>query len=234
MFIRLILALAALVAVMWFMGWYGKADPVKRNNAIKLGLLYFVGIALLLLVVMGRVPWLFAMFTAAVPFIHRIMRYRGILKTVGALAGRTFGLSTLTTLWLVLNYDMASRSFDGNVRQGEFEGRKLSELSDAELDALLAIVKDDFQSRAAVNAYILSKKGRAYTQQSTEQNTGANSGMSLTQAYEILGLDENASLDEVKTAHKRLIQKLHPDRGGSSYLATQINTAKDKINHSDV
>jgi len=59
---------------------------------------------------------------------------------------------------------------------------------------------------------------------STAQN---NNSMTKDKAYNVLGLKPGATKEEIITAHKKMMQKVHPDRGGSDYLAAEINTAKD-------
>ena len=56
-----------------------------------------------------------------------------------------------------------------------------------------------------------------------------NQKMSLRESYELLGVDENAPLEVIIKSHKELITKLHPDKGGSSYLSAKVNEARDII-----
>jgi hypothetical protein len=60
----------------------------------------------------------------------------------------------------------------------------------------------------------------------------AVSAMSRSEALQVLGLPEDASQEDVQKAHRRLLQKLHPDHGGSDYLAQRINAARDRLSDS--
>ncbi|MDH5388286.1 MAG: DnaJ domain-containing protein [Gammaproteobacteria bacterium] len=66
-------------------------------------------------------------------------------------------------------------------------------------------------------------------QQQSNQQSPSQTAMNHKQACDILGIPPDATKEEIIKAHKRMMQKVHPDRGGSDYLAAQINQAKDTL-----
>ncbi|NQU61973.1 MAG: molecular chaperone DnaJ [Rhodospirillales bacterium] len=99
--------------------------------------------------------------------------------------------------------------------------------------SLPALVPWLLRARALHQIYLLVSsmwRSRGGAQGSAQGSGGPQSGtMTRVQALEILGLKEGCSKQEIKAAHHRLISGLHPDRGGSNYLAAQINQAKDVL-----
>ncbi|RMF14373.1 MAG: hypothetical protein D6758_11690 [Gammaproteobacteria bacterium] len=70
-----------------------------------------------------------------------------------------------------------------------------------------------------------SRRGRG-NQGGAGRDVGENA---VRKAYQVLGLDEGATEADVIAAHRRLMTKMHPDHGGSDYLASEINQAKETL-----
>ena len=119
---------------------------------------------------------------------------------------------------------------DGEVLEGEFTGRRLSDLSADEAQQLSDSLREsDRESYVLLQAYLM-RNGRGGDEQSQQDSTSNSfSDLSNEEALKILGLQPGASKEDIGKAHKRLMQRLHPDRGGSDYLAAKINAAKDQL-----
>jgi DnaJ-domain-containing protein 1 len=147
------------------------------------------------------------------------------------------GTSHVQTESLEMELDHDSGEMEGMVLKGAFEGRMLSSLSDAELKALLDELRGtDQQAEALMQAYLdwripdwreaESGKDEEKSQPRSRKPSGH---MSVDEAYALLGLKRGASEEEIGRAHRQMMKKFHPDQGGSTYLASRINEAKDVL-----
>ena len=230
---RLFLALVALVGLMWLASWLGKATPAQRSRTLKLIVLYGVGAALLLLVITGRIHWMFAIISAAIPWLQRLLVARQAWRLFKSTRGPSTGQSSkVETEVLRMTLDHDSGDLDGEVVSGPFAGNALKDLSDMQLAELLRECRTrDAQSAALLEAYLDRTRGDAgrETDDGGRQKTPTQGPMSIPQAAQILGVPPDASKAEVVAAHRRLIQRLHTDRGGTDYLAALINEARDTL-----
>ena len=168
------------------------------------------------------------------PVLHRLWMQ---LKTRGSSsANETFDQSTVEARFIRMQLDHQTGELDGEVLEGRFVGKHLHEIP---LDQLVEFYKEcmanDQESAQLVEAYLdrvhdTEWKETFKVDDGRDWSAPAESGpMNKDEASRILGLRPGASDDVVKQAHRRLIQKLHPDRGGSDYLAAKINQAKDVL-----
>ena len=103
------------------------------------------------------------------------------------------------------------------------------------MDLLVECRAGDSQSAAVLEAYLDRVHGddwrEAYGQGAEQASSAPPSGGPMTreEAYAVLGLEPEATEEDIRTAHRRLMQKMHPDRGGSTYLAAKLNQAKDLL-----
>jgi hypothetical protein len=119
---------------------------------------------------------------------------------------------------------------EGTVLEGQFKNRDLSQLEINQLKELLKEVEDDADSMNLLTAYLDREHGEWQSKADRATSSPSNNNeMSEPQALEILGLNNDATKEDVIQAHRRMMQRVHPDRGGSTYLATKINAAKDLL-----
>ncbi len=234
---RLIILIAIALAIWLLIRWFIRTPPPQVLASVKRAGLTIAILALVLLVVTGRLNVLIAAGAAALPFLRRgfmLLRYLPMIQGLlgGAakaanLGGQRNPFSTLETRFLRVSLDITTGNLDGEVLEGAFEGRFLSKMT---LDELLHLLKEcniDPRSAALLTAY-LDRHHNAWRAQTNGTRTSPpEHGMSADEARDILGIEGESSEDDVLQAHRRLIHKLHPDRGGSTYLAAKINQAKD-------
>ncbi len=142
--------------------------------------------------------------------------------------------SAVRSRFFEMSLDHDSGAMRGRVRAGHLAGRDLDDLDEGELLALAAEVVGDPQSVALFEAYLDRRMPgwRDHVEADAAAGTGGapNTGaMTDEEAYQILGLAPGASDREIRAAHRRLMMRMHPDQGGSTFLAAKINQAKDRL-----
>ncbi len=245
---RLFIFVLAIAGLIWFLHWLRKAPTAQVSRRLRQGALWGAIGLLVALALTGRLNPLFAALAAAIPIamrgIHLLLMLPAIRQAmrslgIGGLAGGaaqagssgTAGQnSSIRTRFLEMTLDHASGDMDGLVLEGEYQGQRLSEL---EQDALLRLLdrcrREDGQSAALLEAYLDRTQGEDW-RQAAPGGPGvahqASGPMNREEARAVLGLAPGADDTAIRDAHRRLMQRLHPDRGGSDYLAAKINEAK--------
>ena len=238
---RLLLFLVVAVGLYFVGRWLFRQPPRVLWQTIAIAF----AAGLLLLVVTGRAHWLAAVFAALLPFLRALFMFMitnlPLLRRIwaGAKARKSSAepkqgqASTVQSEFIRMTLDHDSGEIDGEVLAGRFAGRRLGQL---DLDELLELLREcghDEDSAAMLQAYLDRVHGEAWRERAGAHEQGGADGaggtMSRAEALQVLGLEGDPDEAEIVEAHRRLMQKLHPDRGGSSYLAAKINQAKDTL-----
>ena len=237
----LVLVIAVVIGLILIgRGLYG-LDPKRVRKIILWILLAAIGIGGL--VVLARAgSLLYALGFVVLPLL---MRWRSFVQFLRNMGGPSPGATTgVETRFLRMNLDHDSGILDGMVLDGQFRGSRLGELKPPDLAGLLRECRvEDEQSATVLEAYMDRTYGgswRTGEDQASgggeEQNQGGgrsspwnHATMTRDEALEILGLQSGATTSAIKEAHHTLMKKNHPDQGGSNYLASKINQAKELL-----
>ena len=141
--------------------------------------------------------------------------------------------SRIVTDHLEMELDHDSGAMHGQVLRGLFAGRRLESLKPVEVALLWQDCRfTDPQSAQLLEAYLdrIHPTWRDDVSRGERSMSGGPDGrMPESEAWAILGLAPGADEEAIRKAHRELMLKLHPDRGGSTYLAAKINEAKDVL-----
>jgi hypothetical protein len=204
--------------------------------ARKSGVIACIGIALLLglrgnlefaALALGFAWWL----NGTGPFPQLRFGGRSFGKPGGMAGG---GVSTLRTAMIEMRIDHVTGAMHGTVLAGTFMGRELDPMTEAELSALGSeCTRLDAEGARLLQAYLdrrfAGRREDAYADADPGPARRRPGAMTAEEAYEILGLAPGAPDEAVRRAYRDLMKKLHPDQGGSTYLAARVNQARDVL-----
>jgi hypothetical protein len=226
-----LLGVVVLVLLLWAANAFSKADPKQAARILR-----FIG---------GGAALIFAAFLllrgeigVAIPVGAVGLGLLGWISlwpaTFGGRTQKSTGqVSRVRSAFLEMELDHDTGAMRGRILAGRYEGGALDALDVPTLIGLLGTIDND--SRQLLMAYLDRREPRWRENAEHDAAAGRGSGaapsgkMTEEEAYQILGLEPGANSEEIGRAHRSLMKKLHPDQGGSTYLAARVNQAKDVL-----
>lgn len=232
-----LLLLLAIIAVLYILLRRASNMPPHKRRAeyIKIGLGVAV-VAVVILTLAGKMHWVGAALTgllvAARQLLPTLIRLFPMLASLRGKAATSAGqTSTVESAILRMQLDHDTGKLEGEVLKGRFEGWRLADLDRAQLEDLFQYCqREDSDSAQLLQSYLEQRfPGEGPFGQQQQSAAGTSGDMTRAEALAVLGLAESATKEDIVEAHRKLMQKMHPDRGGSDYLAAKINQAKDLL-----
>jgi hypothetical protein len=227
----LLYGIAAVTVLWFFLSNFAHANPATLAKLLKLiGGVVALGIAGLL-VVRGRIDMALLIGSLGAWLLGWS---RLTFPSLGRRAPRASGSTSRVRSRLIeMTLDHETGAMEGSVLAGTFAGQQLGSLDEARLQDLLTECQaSDPEGVRLLEAYLDRRfpHWREDTQDEARAHAqSASTAMTPEEAYRILDLQPGATADEIRQAHRLLMKKLHPDQGGSTYLAARVNQARDLL-----
>ena len=232
--VTIIIAVLAGLSLLFYLFIKTPAARLKRflfwsGGIISIGVLIF-----LLYRLSGSFIWSWIVF-----LIPLILRWRGLIqqirKAAKTVSGPTKGqVSSVNTEFLEMSLHHDTGEMSGLIKKGDKTGQRVESLSLHQLFELLEEAKSDATSIQLLEKFLDKKFDENWrdeyhgTTENRQNDANYNPGtIDRLKALDILGLTDPVTNEQIKESHRRLMLANHPDRGGSTFLATQINEAKD-------
>ena len=232
MLIKLIFAIGFMIAAFTFIHKFKKAPPEQRKSWLLKATIAVVLLAIVIAAFTGRVHFAAGLVAIGATAARFGMRWGWPLMKMWF--AKTGGRATFRSQYLVINVNASNGSMEGQIIKGEHADKSLGNLSEEELQTLQHFFANhDKKSYYLLTAYIRSRgftqQGPSQEQFNQQQASPPQTQTSVNEALEIFGFKEMPTRKEIIAAHRRLISKLHPDKGGSDYLAARVNQARETL-----
>lgn len=232
---QLIAGLFVLYLILYAIKWFGRLTPASAAKIVRGGGLAVGVMALALLVLRGSLG--LAGMLASMLFANTLRRGGNPFASMMNAAGwgrEAARESVARSASIEMRLDRQTGRMSGAATAGPFAGRALEQMTREEcLELYRYCDRDDPEGAALLETY-LDRRFAGW--RDAQQGDGdarsrgrSGGGMTRDEAYEILGLPEGASRQDIVAAHRGLMKKFHPDSGGSTARAARINQAKDVL-----
>ena len=226
----LLLGVVVLVLLLWAANSFSKADPKAAARLLRnLGGVVVVLFAAFLLF-RGEIGPAITVGLVGLGMLGWVSLWPA---TFGARTQKSAGqVSRVRTAFIEMELDHDTGTMRGRILAGAHQGESLDALDPQTLTGLLGAM--DADSRDLLAAYLdrRAPEWREHAQSDAAAGSrprARGSKMTEEEAYQILGIQPGASTQDISRAHRSLMKKLHPDQGGSTYLAARVNQAKDVL-----
>ena len=228
---EILLGVVVLLLGLWAINAFSKADPKQAARVIRaIGGVAALGFAVFLLF-RGEIGVAIPVGLFGLGLLGWVSLWPA---TFGARTQKSTGkASRVSTAFLEMELDHDSGTMHGRVLAGSHAGAALDTLDRTALINLFAEIDED--SRDLLAAYLDRREPGWREHAQGDAAAGSGSGaprsgkMTEEEAHQILGIQAGASTQEITRAHRSLMKKLHPDQGGTTYLAARVNEAKDVL-----
>jgi len=238
-----LLGICLLVALLLLGKWLVNVDPAKLARSVMFVFAGVIGAAALFFVLTGRLAFGLGLLFLMLPIFRRwgLANFRipfPNFANLGARRAKGGKTSTVDTEYLSMGLSHDDGAMSGEVLKGKYAGMQLAQMSQEQLRDLFSICEiEDPEAAQLLQTYLERTQdngdaaaGEDHGARRSGRGWGKSAGraaMGVSEARDILGVKDGATEEEIKDAHRRLMLKNHPDRGGSDFLAAKINQAKD-------
>ena len=237
---RLLLIILLLGGLIFWWHWQNTPNQSDRKKLLIKTLLGALIVVVIILVVSGRMHWLGAVFAGLLAFLKQgiglLIRFFPILTQLYRQfvpSSKTPSTSTVCSQIIEMTLYHDTGKVAGKILTGVYQGKQLDELKREDLLKLYEYCKQtDRDSTRLLDSYLVGRFGdnSQFTSDANGQvSENIMSEMTTDEALRILGLSETPSREDITEAYRKIMQKLHPDRGGNDYFAAKINQARDLL-----